>query len=376
MDPGFDGCKVCINGFLLNIPFSIYEINKETQFITNSSSKNFIRSEVDGKMYLLGEEAKISLLEKKQRETAGQMDTFYTMGRFASTEFKVALKSFLGYALYEYEQYCATKNEKNPFTIKALNTGKVELNVGIALPHSQKDEIWENNVKAILLEPMDFTIRVGASEPVDFHIKLSEENIGMNSQVLSAMYCAILDEKGKVKEGSLSRTALPMLVIDAGYLTVGIFLLSRTGQVVFAKSNQEFAMHNVNERTANIIKQHISNVTSYNIETLAKDNEELYYKKDNGEYDYYNVAELRKAEIERAATNLTSYLVKEFDDLLDIKSIIMAGGTGEKYFEHMKPAFDLRKRTSLLVEPELDGETYDSVYAVVVGLYRTMLTSF
>ena len=83
MDPGFDGCKVCINGFLLNIPFSIYEINKETQFITNSSSKDFIRSEVDGKIYLLGEEAKISLLEKKQRETAGQMDTFYTMGVYA-----------------------------------------------------------------------------------------------------------------------------------------------------------------------------------------------------------------------------------------------------------------------------------------------------
>lgn len=379
MDTGFDGCKICINGYLINIPFAVFDITgKDYQFLAHRSSDDFIRSEIAGKTHLLGERAKISLLESKQRAEAKQMDTFYTIGRFKTEAYKVALKSFIGYALYKYEQY-SLKNDKDPFTIKSLNEGKVELYVGSALPHSQKDEIWEESVLPTLLEPISLNLLVGEEAPVSINIQLTEDNLCMNSQVISAMFAVTLDEEGNFKPECIGDQMLPMLVIDAGYLTVGIFLFSQNGQVVVAESNQEFAMHNVNERTANIMKEHRSDITPYNVETLAKKNEKIRYSYKQGNetvYNFYDVAQLRNKEIERAATNLNSYLCNTFNDLLDVKSIVVAGGTGDQYYKHLEPDYKKRLIDAQLARPEMAGETHDPVFAVVIGLYRSMLQLF
>ena len=380
MDPGFDGCKLCINDLLLNIPFSAVDITeKDSQFIANRTLEDFIRSEINGRKYLLGQRAKDSLLESSNRAEAKQMDTYYTLGRFKTYEYKVAIKSFLAYALYKYEKHCKENNIKDGFTIDELNNGNVELCVGVALPHSQKDEIWQESVLPALLEPMQLKIMIGESAPVEFDFKLDEENLCMNSQVFSAMFSVTMNENGEYKPEAIDNKMLPMLVVDAGYLTVGIFLFSPTGEVVYAKSNQEFAMHNVNERVAGIMREYRPDVTAYNVETMAKKNEFLRYSfKENGEtkYSFYNVKELQDTEIERAAVNLNSHFCNTFNDLLDVKTVIVAGGTGEQYYKHLEPEYTKRLINANLATPEINGEAQKSVYAVVLGLYRSMKQIF
>lgn len=379
VDTGFDGCKFCINGMVIDIPFAILDITgKDGNFMTHRDADNFIRSEIDGETYLLGSRAKTSLLESSQIAQAHQMDTFYTIGRFKMREYKIALKSFLCYALCKYEEYSA-KTDKDPFTVTALNEGKVELFVGSALPHSQRDEIWEESVLPALLEPIKLNISVGDADPVFFDFQLTEDNLCMNSQVISAMFAVTLDENGNYKPDCIAENMLPMLVLDLGYLTGGIFLLSKDGRVVFADSNQEFAMHNVNERVANIVKEHRSDITSFNIETLAKKKETVRYSKEvDGQtiFDAYDIETLRNEEIKRAAENLNRYLFMKFNNLLDIKSIIVAGGTGGLYYEYLEPEYKKRMIESKLAEPEMNSEKTEPVFAVVIGLYRSMLPLF
>lgn len=379
IDTGFDGCKICINELVFDVPFAILDITgKDSKFITHRNSDDFIRSEIDGETYLLGGRAKTSLLESSQKAQAHQMDTFYTIGRFKMREYKIALKSFLCYALYEYEKHSAAV-DKEPFTISDLNAGKVEFYVGSALPHSQRDEIWEESVLPALLEPIKLNILIGDNEPVSFDFRLTEDNLCMNSQVISAMFAATLDENGDYKPDYIAEENLPMLVLDLGYLTAGIFLLSKDGQVVFAESNQEFAMHNVNERVANIVKEYRSDITSFNIETLAKKNASIRYSKNKDGatvYESYNIAELRKDEIKRAAENLNKYLCNQFNDLLDIMSIVVAGGTGGLYFDHLEPEYKKRAINAKLAKPSIGGEDSEPVFAVVIGLYRSMLALF
>ena len=364
---------------MVHVPFSVYDITgKDEYFLTNRASEDFIRSEINGKVYLLGNRAKISLLEATQRANAHQMDTFYTIGRFKTKEYEVAFQSFIAYALYQYQLYSVTV-DKTPFTIEQLATSKIEIRVGSALPHARADEVWEESILPLLLKPIDLKLLIGENEPIDVKLKFSPENLCMNSQVLSAMFSVVMDEEGNYKEENISSEMLPMLVIDAGYLTVGISVLTQDGQVIYAESNQEFAMNNVNERVANIIKENRPDITAYNIETLAKANEKIRYSYKDGDetkYALYDVVAMREEEIERTANNLIVYLLKKFNDLLDIKSVVVAGGTGEKYYEYIKPVMETRLITSILSKPIVNGKEVDPVFAVVVGLYRSMQALF
>ena len=129
----------------------LHVTGKDEYFLTNRASEDFIRSEINGKVYLLGNRAKISLLEATQRANAHQMDTFYTIGRFKTKEYEVAFQSFIAYALYQYQLYSVTV-DKTPFTIEQLATSKIEIRVGSALPHARADEVWEESILPLLLE--------------------------------------------------------------------------------------------------------------------------------------------------------------------------------------------------------------------------------
>lgn len=370
VDTGFDGCKMCINGYVLNIPFMVEDITtREVNIFSDKSSSNYIIARMDGKTYLVGERARQSLLELDHRTDAAQMDTFYTIGRFADTKYRVGLKTCLAYGLYMYA------NSTDEKLIEELNNGNVEIVIGVALPHQQDEELWTNHVKPILMKPIDVILEVGSRMPVHFDFNINETNMYHNSQAISAMFAVTLKEDGSTDMNEIDPKHRPLLVIDAGYMTVGIFKLSRDGRIDQAESNQQYAMHNINTAVAGEVKKYRPEIEGYNIEALALSGETVRYK-ESGSYRTIDIADLRKKQIIVTAENLMNYLVTKFNDLLDIKSAIVAGGTGKIYNEYLAPEFEKRGIRNILATPTIDGKEYEPVFAVAIGLYRSLLNLF
>lgn len=371
VDPGFDGCKIVINKRCYNIPFMVEDITDDVDnFSLARFGNDFIRVEYDNKTYLVGEYARKALLEKEQREKSkADLDMNFSINRFNTEKFKVGFKAFLGYALYRFCQ------EDEKFELNNINDYDIFL--GVALPHEYSDQVWDNSVRECAAGKYKFKLIVSNDKPIDIDFNIKVENCFHNSQTISALSSKILDDDGNsVDDGKNIFDYLPALIIDGGYLTLGIINLTKSGKMVKSESNQTYAMHNINEMVANEIRSKKPDFMSYMVEEYVNSNEVLRYKDTDNEFQKFDVVELKKKYTANMATQLFDYLNKQFDDLLDIKYILVAGGTGKAYYEVFKNLCDKRenlKDNLYLADNGFNGEPCEPVFAVAIGLYKSIV---
>ena len=126
---------------------------------------------------------------------------------------------------------------------------------------------------------------------------------------------------------SLEKTMKPILVIDAGYKTVGIFKLSQIDSVEEAESNPDFAMAKVDQRVAEIMAERgRPDIKSYNIQEFYDNNEEVVVI-ENGETKYITINSERDEVAAEFCGAMIDYLRKKYNNLLPIKQILVTGGT-------------------------------------------------
>lgn len=377
IDPGFDGCKIVINKQTYSIPFVVEDITSAaTSFPVARSDKKFIRCEYEGRMYLVGEYARKSMLEADHQENAKEeMDTFYTIGRFGTTLFKVGLNAFLGYGLYLYQEY--TKDKKGDEVFKIEDMANWDIHLGAALPHQYMEDLWKKYVKDDLTEQHTFVLHIGGEEDIHFDFKVEENNCVYNSQAVSALICEVTDDNGNmIEKNKTIFDYLPALVNDGGYKTLGIFKLSRDGRMDKSESNSDFAMHNINEAVAAEVRKKKPGVFSYMIEELYKNKEAVFYEDESGTVQEIDIETLKDTETVTMANKLINYLMEKHDKLLDIKMFLLAGGTGSAYFNTIKEFCDKRinlKDKVCLAKNGFDGKECDPVFAIAIGLYKSMI---
>lgn len=383
IDSGFDGCKIRVNGYKMNTPFVIQDITgNEKSFQLTRRNDEFIEVKYEDNIYILGEPARKYLQRTNiDAATATQMKQFYEIGRYNMKLFEVALTSFIAHALYTYSKYTMSVPELENFDVTNMDDWKIY--VGVALPHANLEELTPVVDSYLVGKDKDkkkrhiLDLKVGNDDPVHFDFQIADTLF--NSQVICALINEIVDENGNELDEMFEN--LPALIIDGGYKTVGEFVYECDQTISSDISNTDYAMLNVNEEVARKIAEYSDEgITDYQIEEMYKDNRTVAYLDENKECHELNVKDIKDKELANKARKMIEHLLLDYNDLLKIRMILIAGGTGESYYPYIKEYCEkerpyLSGKVILAGSNENNkfmGETTEAVYAVVTGLYKNM----
>lgn len=392
IDAGFDGCKTCVvgikdnkddqivpgGGILNNVPFNIQDITEELSRYGMGKKKNdsFIQCIIgegkEKKTYMIGQNARTYLMAEERRvKEKATMEAFYSLERFNMDIFGVALNAFLCNSLAHYAKYSATTSSVETLVLDELKDW--DLKVGVALPHKYVDKL-SSSVKKILIGEHKLDLIIGEDLPVTFNYKIDE--VFYNSQIICALQNEVVDDFGMDVEGTTVYDKLPALVIDGGYKTVGEFKFTEDESIVGDDSNMEYAMLNINQAVADKISMYTPGYYNYMIEDLCRKKEIIQYYDNSGVKQDLDVCAIKEKAIKDVSKKYIEHLKSVYNRLLTIKMIIVAGGTGELYYDCIN---EYCKTEKLNVEVALAGKNgffagkCEPVYAVVCGLYKGIL---
>ena len=374
IDPGFDGGKIVINKKVFHVPFICQDIEDEKDdYQYRRRGEDYISCIYEGRNYVVGKMARTLLLTKAKRDGRREaMDEFYNINRFNTKLFEVCMKAQLCYAIQRYAEITAASKKLEKLDLDKLS--EYTINLGVALPHEYENE-YRDSVTELFTKNVVLTLNVGSCKPIDFDFKVSE--VFSNSQAKCALLNAILDENGDDNEDVEIYDYLPVLVIDAGYKTIGDFELARDESINKGESNTEYAMKNINDKVAEEIRKYKPDVYGYMIEEFYEKKEILHYLDEDKKAQDLDVVAIKDRIVKETCDKFMEHLLKRYEELLDIKMIVVAGGTGEVYYPYLKEYFEKErphlKGKIILSESKMDGEEYGAVFAVALGMYKCLL---
>lgn len=391
VDPGFDSIKVVVNGHFLKFPKEVADVTDleegsvryqgtQNRFIGEKEDSYIKVQYIEGKTHLVGAYAAKFLAERGYNENGSEesiavSDTF---AAFQTMEKQILIMSAIGKGLIEYAKTGdgIIKLERKQDAVHGFYT-EVKLTtdniyVGVAMPHDAVDA-W-NYIEKWLSDEHDFFMET--KEGI-YHIHIDTHNCMVGSQVISALYGVLTDDNGALpKSEVLGEDKLPAIVIDGGYLTLGIAHFTTVKLVDGSDSNLHYAMRNIYENVAAGIRKESGrlDVTSVVIkQTMRQKDKRLNYLDSSKKGHSINVEELVQKEIRKVCEELVEELQSKYKNLVDIRSIVVTGGTGIAYYEHMKEILsDCDWIDVMLTDYVFRGEKITPDFAIVIGMYKVL----
>lgn len=396
IDPGYDSAKVCVNGVLTKIPNNVLDITgHSSEFLTlgDKRESGFVCSRyIPDKEYLVGEFARKSIMERKVRSDEmvkyQMMDSYQ---RFQTKDFEVNFMTVMGIAIINYVKKAKKSNFGSVLDFKKIpETGKIKVTglnmlrviVGVALPNDSVEESWIY-IRNFLVGKHNYTIEMGDGI-YELEYEIEPTHTMPASQVICAFLGLASDDNGVINQNSPILRKLPALIIDGGYKTVGIFMLTKANKVAEAESNMDFAMGNVHKRVAYRLQKDYGreNIEAFTIPSIIENDEGIVNyiipAKDGSKSKMasVNINELIAEEEYALCKGMIDYLNEKFEDLVDVKQIIITGGTGAAYYNHINAYMDeernLLSDSLVLTNYDFLGKELEPVYAIAVGMYKTL----
>lgn len=383
VDPGFDSIKVIVNGYYLKFPKEVVDITdvEDASFVGNKNKSYMKVNYIEGKQHLVGSYAATYLAEQRGEvangveESERLHDTFQT---FKTVDKQISIMTAIAKGLISYAQ---NSNDNIVELIKRedgsydVNTGISRIYLGVALPHDAVDSSWKY-IESWLKGKHEFSLETAEGK---YNLNIDTTQSMAGSQVISALYGLLTDDngvQGETEEGILDESKLPAIVIDGGYLTLGIAHFTSVQLVDDSDSNLTFAMKNIYENVAKTIREKTGrqNITSAFIKQLMKkEDHTLHYRDDNGKGLSLDVGEYVTKETRSVCEAMIKELRRKYDDLFEVKTIVVTGGTGIAYYEHIKDILtDSDWISVLLTDYEFYGEKISPDYAIVVGMFKVL----
>ncbi len=379
VDPGFSSLKVICEGMMFSLPCDVIDnTGNEDKFILEKRG-SYTAIELFGKTYLVGDYARKLLLEEnRQVQQEVQKDVLNDFERFSTTYFEVSMKAAIGMALVQYCELTQKKHLKPEIRVEDLKDCDIFL--AVALPHVVYD-LGKKGPGGQVVERLfgshKFKLELaGSTYDLNFRIR-SDVAYKVHSQVIAALLGTIEDEFGEsLNIIDTTDNFKPILVVDGGYKTVGIFKLSKLDSVEEAESNPDFAMAKVDEGVAKrMAERGRSDIKPYNIQELYDSKEEIAVV-DNGETHFITVNNDRDEVAAQYCNVMIDYLRSKYNGFLPIKQILITGGTGAAYFDtflnyiNNTPDTSHLKGRVKLARYKFMGKRVDPQYAIVAGLYK------
>lgn len=361
IDPGFDSLKIIANDKPIKIPFNVVETD-ERKMSDYALRKDFLlyKSPV-GTTYRVGHYARELVFENKGN-VEEMMADFYTEQRFTGEYFSVGLDVAIALSIEANDMYDIQD--------------EIDINIIVALPHSSRAKFASTVIgKAAGLH--DFTLRCGSGEDKHYKFNVESEAVLTVSQTIAAILGETSDENGNIDdEKAHYLTNGPTLVLDGGYYTFGMVAVGRGGSVDEDKTDSDtnHAMKNVNIDIAEKIAEFRNNINHYDIEYLLnKDDGKIRYMAD-GKVQYLDLNLLRTESIKKVSDSFVQRLNKDYDNLLDFKYVIVTGGTGASFYNHMLKYYAttgvMDKDHFLLSSSKLGNKHLPIEFSIAIGAYK------
>ena len=366
LDPGFNGCKIVIDKQIYHFPFAIQDITEKEKAYRNSHGVYaFTRCIYGKKLYLFGDIAMVYMKNPKNMQDKGrETELFFSVERFETEIFEIAINTFIAYGLLLHAQ-----SKENSFTLDQLAGSEISL--GIALPHQYADELLPKVAPKFKgVRSMEILV-----DDEKYDITYNVANVTGSSQAVCALNKELTNDEGEEDENSFLYGKLPLVVIDAGYKTIGIFEIDETGQTLNDESNQEFAMKNVDDEVASRLNEFDPSLKGYMIEEYCrKDDVVRYLDKTEQVVKEISVNKIKDQVLSETANSLIEYLEKKFNHFLYDRALLVAGGTGSVFFPYIKERLEKKDprlaKSTFLADSPFAGRPCDAIYAVAVGMYK------
>lgn len=357
VDPGFDTMKVVANGLVFKFPFNVIETDERKMSDYKIGDDFILYQDNMGGTYRVGQYAREMLFDNKSR-----VDTFYTEDRFISDEFRIGLDTAIALSILKNNLYDQMDN--------------LDIELIIALPHACRTT-YASTVIGSVAGKHSFLLRYGKSAAKRYTYKITPAHVKTVSQTIAAMLGETSDDDGFIDEEKFFfLTNGPTLVLDGGYYTMGMVVISRSGNVDDDKteSDTHHAMANVNEKVAEMVRPYRPEITHYAVEyLLSKNNGQIRYM-DNGKAHTLELSALRKEKAREVCDDLIQYLNKKYNDLLDFEYVLVTGGTGacfyDRLLEYYKDTGIMDETRMVLTSGMLNGTKYPIEFAIAIGAYK------
>ncbi len=379
VDPGYSSIKVVVEGMIITIPSDVIENTGNEKKFISEKKEGFAAITDFGKNYLVGNYARKLLLEEnRQIQQDVNQSVLEDYDRFASQYFEISMKAAIGIALVRYCELTQKKN-LNP-VIHVEELPECDIYLSIAVPYAVYDAGNRGPlgfIKSRLYAAHDYDLELAdRSYRLKYSIR-DDCKYKFQSQVVAALLGTLVDEFDDeldiIKQGDSDK---PILVIDGGYRTVGIFKLSQIDSVEEAESNRTFAMALVDEKVAEIMHERGRNdIKSYNIQEYYDSHEEITVL-DDGETHTITINKQREEVAAEYCGIMIDYLREKYNNLLPIKQILITGGTGAAYYETLihyinsHPDMSHLRGKVHLGQYKFYGQKVGPVHTIVCGLYK------
>lgn len=357
VDPGFDSMKVVANGIVFKFPFNVVETDERKMTDYRLRDDFMLYQDNTRGTYRVGQYARELVFDNK-----AQVDSFYTEQRFISEEFQVGLNTAIALSI-----------EKNGLCDEQ---GDLNIHLMVALPHSCR-ETYAPTITGLAAGTHMFKLRCGQGKDKVFCFHIAEKNVRTVSQTIAAILGETSDDAGNVDEEKFFYLSNgPTLVLDGGYYTMGMVVVSRGGSVDESKteSDTQHAMSNVNQLIANTIKDKRPDINHYAIEyLLGKDDGIIRYMAD-GKAAAIDLREIRRDKVKEVCTSLINYLDNKYNNLLDFKYVLVTGGTGAVFYKQLLDFYSsaglLDSEHLMLTTGMLNDKQYPVEFAITIGAYK------
>lgn len=363
VDPGFDTVKVIANGQFFKFPFNT-EKTDEKRISNMTVADDFILyRNKDNETWRIGQYARELIFEKKDSsDIEDKMKSFYSEKRFVSDEFTIGLRTAIAMAVLRLNLYKHLKD--------------IKIYIMVALPHSVRDN-YSTQVKSILSGSHDYFVKIGKEEEEEYTFVIEEDNIFTVSQTVASILGETSDDEGNIDEDKFYYLSDgPTLVIDGGFYTIGEVAVDRGGSINEEKtfSDINHAMKNINMEIAKELENQRPDIKYYVIEYLMTKNEgKLKYLK-NGKAQIIDLNVLKKEKIKEMSGRFIESLNAKYNNLLDFNYVLVTGGTGARYYEHLKEYYVgkgiVEEDRLILTNNILNGKRFDIEYAIAAGAYK------
>lgn len=361
VDPGFDSMKVIADGLAFKFPFNAVKTD-ESSISNFAIQDNFILYRDDnGATYRVGSYAREMLFNNK---SGGDMTDFYTEDRFLSEEFKVGLRSAIAMAINMTGNYD--------------NQNDLDIYLMLTLPHACRQQ-FASSLVGSAVGHHKFALKIGNEPSKDYSYTINSKQVFTISQTIAAILGETSDMDGNICDDKFKYLSNgPTLVIDGGYYTTGIVLVSTGGSVddVMTESNTNFAMKNVNLAVVDEIKKHRPDMKHYMVEyTINSSNSKIkYIHPETKQAEMLDLKTIRKSKIEDVCQRLIEHLNERYNSLLDINYVLVTGGTGAQFYSHLLKYYEshgiMDKDHFLLTSCDMDGKSLSIEYAIALGGYK------
>ncbi len=388
IDPGYDSNKIVVNGQVSLVLRDIKDVSEVQEAFLGEKPDDFLASIYKsnaGHRYYIGQYARTKACEHIDKNGAGQYkselmrDEEVTIAYLMTENCKISILSALAAAIIQY------KNEvDNDLDLEKIDEeNKVVICLG--LPHKYLNQ-YKARIEEIFVGTHELEIELkDTKHTVKFTI--SDKAMIEESQAFAAFVGAATDDSVNFLEGKngfIDDTNKPVLVVDGGYRTMGVFRLGRTNTIDHDTSYLEYAAVAVYNNVARRIREEYKPnkpVTDIIVQDILKNSTDKLFKyKDlNGKMQAVKIDTIYEEERKKVFNEFWDELNKEFNDLTDIKTILCGGGTGAMFFDDFRDRINEvwgnvpYKPRLVLAEVEFMGKKYGPEYAIAIGLYKLLM---